>query len=536
MSFYNKALNSISICGVAAIAWGGWNDYVTYRDEVHHIPQKYSEIQKPSTPLDASQCADYCKNLSESLSNLKLPEHVNKDTLQSALFELLNTDKVQELVANMRSGVKFDIDISKTDCDGYYNDNTRTVCLTQTLNHSQDLSEKEKQGKYADTIFHELYHAYQYQQGIVHPFGLSPQQFMTQEKLFEAEAMAQGLLEAVIQKHELRGEKSNMETFMIECELQEDDFKVKKTHSTDNSSSRISTLMSPEISESAQKLLDIKRDITPEMALYDQLKTGASLDVATQKATGVMMKHYVGHDIPSDLTYWQQYYDKHGLGSLQCRAKMGHISKDGNDTAYNEVLKYYETKYGLKKDEIDHTGAIHEDNQSLFQKAVQNLDKDNHLISMQGLIQKDEEKAKKQFWEQTKMRIAQIVGIIAILALSSKGTNQQKQEQNKPISPNQSNEQRPVTKLQAPPVLLEQSKLSRTLSQLSMTSSSSNTTPIMHQPQPPQRQITDYTRGSTQGTMMRPTAPARFVQEPQKLEKTPCISSQNWVYNVSTSR
>ena len=532
MSLYNKMPTAVSICALAGVMWQGWNDYVTYKDEVQALPQKYSEFQKPRITLNEEQCTTYCQSLSDSLSSLNLPSHVNPKTLQSAL-EFLNTQKGRELVSNMRSNVKFTIDMNRTDNGGYYNDHFREICLTQTLNYGQNLSEDEKQGEYADTLFHELYHAYQYQQGLYSTFGLSPEQFMTAEKLFEAEAMVQGRLEGVIQKYGLRKDKQNMDIFMMEGELREEDYTVSSHHFAPSSANN-ATVSSENLAQT-EKHLRTKRELTPEMALYDQLKTGTSLDVATQQAAAVMMKHYIGYDIPQELTYWQQYYDKHGLGALQCEAKQGRVSSDGNETAYNDILKYYETKYGLKRDEIDHTGGIHADHQSLFQKAVKNLDESGHLISMQNIIEKDTEKAQDKLWNNLKGRIGQLIGILGVLSLLHREDKKQK-EQGAPsdnIIP-----QQPVIILQETPVLTGPSHLSQTLGRISVSSSDPYITrPVeTNRSHSSQLQSADYIKWKEQEPVSSPKPPIRSVSDHKEDNAPQPQAPQIWAYNSSTSR
>ncbi len=520
MSLYEKIQNGVSICTLAGVVWSGWNNYVTYQDEVQSIPQKYSEVQKPRIPLNEEQCNTYCQSLSDSLSNLKLPSHVNSETLQSALA-FLETQKGRDIVANMRSNVKFTIDMNRTDCGGYYSDHFREICLTQTLNYGQNLSEAEKQGEYADTLFHELYHAYQHQQGICRPFGLSPEQFMTAEKLFEAEAMVQGRLEGIIQKHGLREDKQNMDVFMIEGELRAEDYTASSSHST-LSSANNPTVSSEHLAQT-EKHLKTKRELTPEMILYDQLKTGVSLDVATHKAAAVMIKHYVGHDIPQELTHWQQHYDKQGLGALQCEAKQGRISSDGNETAYNDILKYYETKYGLKRDEIDHTGGIHVDNRSLFQKAVKNLNENGHLINIQNIIKKDKEKAKDKFLDNLKEKGGQLFGILAILSLLNRENKKTKEQA---PSPDKAISQPFVMTLQEAPILTGQSRLSQTLGKMTIASMQN---PLSSQP-------IDYVDWKVHETIARSTLPVQNDSAVQKDNNQTALSPQILTYNASTSR
>lgn len=433
MSALNKLKNGISICAFAGLGWLTLNDVLTHHDDVQHIPQRYSALQKAPQPLNAQQCFEYSQKLLDSLANLDIPRHSDKEMLQKALAEWINSKTGQYLIANMRPDIHFELD-TNTPYRGSYSDTSRTITLSRILTRSTRF-EDSIQGMYAQTLSHETFHAYQHQQGLINPFGLSPEQFMTHKKLYEAEAMVQGLLEHVIQSYNLRGDKENIDTFLTLGELNEDDYSILedlREQYENTPPERKNTFFAPEdIAENTEKRLKTMRELSPMMALYDQLKTGISLEEARSKAAGVMIKHYVGSKTPPELEWWQKFYDKGFLKDLRYFALEGKISKDGNKAAYNDILKYYETKYGLQRDEIDHTGSVHKDNKWIIQKNIRWFDKNGYFISMENIIEQDTEKANKQLRENLKNRLCQFIILLTLLPIANRLTSDEiKEEKN----------------------------------------------------------------------------------------------------------
>ena len=284
-------------------------------------------------------------DLRSSLSNVHFPSSEDEEAMLAGFDAWAKSEDGKKIICGMRKDVTFNPNIQKNvSYYACYNDYFKNIQFGTLFKAYTSATTKEKMAKYTDTLSHECRHSYQTQNNLLDPKGLSPQQYLTQNKLFEAEAKTMGGLNAVIIKYNLYDPK-NIPAFLAQESKQIEDLGPSATY-----------------------------------ALQQQLKKGLPLSEAQKVAAGNMMKQYVGKNPPTELNQWQESYDEQGLGSLQCDAKLGYVTTKGNDRAYNYLLDYYERNYGLKREDIDHTGGLaNEHNRSLFQKAVQQLTEKKYL-------------------------------------------------------------------------------------------------------------------------------------------------------------
>lgn len=319
----------------------------TAKQNVYTFPQSAVPTLSVNNPrVKSSRYKHQYQLLYHSLRHVQLPDTADKAALYQGFNEWAKSENGKRIIAGMPLNVKFSphVDTRNKTCLAYYNPKFQTITLGNLFEICKKMSSHNKQANYAEAISHECIHAYQYQQGILRPIGLSPAQFVTQEKLAEAEAYLWGKTEALIQAAQIRSKSENIHTF---CHMN-----IKG-------------------SGPATKIA---------LTFQKYLKAGIPLESAAKNTVSDELKNFMGFNMLQYLQKWHTDYDRQSIAGLLNEARLNHISKSGNMKTYTNILNYYKQHYKIQHTHIDHSGKITPSYQKQYHAAINYLSKKGLLV------------------------------------------------------------------------------------------------------------------------------------------------------------
>ncbi|MBR5130876.1 MAG: hypothetical protein IKV03_06620 [Alphaproteobacteria bacterium] len=272
--------------------------------------------------------------------------------IRGALYEVASFSKGREVIANIPSDMSFG--------------STNFMPLSEYVNKEKGKQEKVVFGEYnffenslimnsdvieqhvlfndelldvKDMMFHELLHAYQKNKGIsLQDDKPSVEQLLHAQKLMEAEAAGWNKALELTQlaspqnKYFLRPEE--VRDFMKRDLVAEE----RKMHQECNQS------------------FDEREFKKNDKLYYFQqtlISCRGNYDLAQKKIVGSEIKRLM-----KDKDYspeWGEIYDAQAFRIFAVSALLGRVSKNGNQEAYEKMLKYYRQEYGLSPTEISNT-------------------------------------------------------------------------------------------------------------------------------------------------------------------------------------
>ena len=287
----------------------------------------------------------------------------DEEEMRQALHNISSLPKGYEIIAGLPKKLKLHSSNFLRDKDGVYRADSKIVVI--------DTEVTETRNGLMRTMFHELLHAYQQEQGIAlnnneHP---SVEQSLHAGILTEAEARAWDIV---------------LDTTVLASILFRSSEESVIDHKPFLTPKQVDEFMQSDLMGRMQKIMQGKgrkfdeKSFKENNELYQLQQTliacKGNCNLAQKKMVGQMIKKLM-----SEHTKWNKYYNKQTYTNTKISGRRGQLSEQGNLFAYQKMLDYYKKGYGLTDQDISNRQLLTEYSGEI--KKLKNELKEDNLYS-----------------------------------------------------------------------------------------------------------------------------------------------------------